>query len=352
MKKRILISVVVLLLLGFLLWLLQLLVVPKYTDNREGALIGEYYSEAGGHDVIFVGDCEIYESFIPATLWEEYGITSYLRGSPQQLVWQSYYLLEETFRYEKPGAVVYNVLALKYGEPQSESFNRMTLDGMKWSSSKADAIRASMTEEESFLDYLFPFLRYHSRITELTGDDFKYAFSDPPTVSHSGYLMQTDVLPMTKEERESAEEGRNLSDYTLPETAMEYLDRMRQLCEENGAELILVKAPTNTWAYWWYDEWEEQIDEYADAHGLSYYNFIPLCDEIGIDWNTDTYDKNVHLNVYGAEKLSRYFGEILSRDHGIADRRADAETAAVWDERLLRFQEDKRKSEMERNQAE
>ena len=56
MKKRIIVSVAVLLLLGILLWLLQLLVVPKYTDNREGALIGEYYAESGGHDVIFVGD--------------------------------------------------------------------------------------------------------------------------------------------------------------------------------------------------------------------------------------------------------------------------------------------------------
>ena len=350
MKKRILISVAVLLLLGVLLWILQLLVVPKYTDNREGALIREYYGEAGGHDVIFVGDCEIYESFVPATLWEEYGITSYLRGSPQQLVWQSYYLLEDTFRYEKPRAVVYNVMALKYGVPQDEAYNRMTLDGMRWSSSKISAIRASMTEEESFLDYVFPFLRYHSRITELTGDDFRDAFSDVPEVSHSGYLLQTGILPMTEKEKENAKPGKNLSDYTLPASAMEYLEKMRLLCEENGRELILVKAPTNSRAFWWYDEWEAQVDEYASAHNLSYYNFIPLCDEIGIDWDTDTYDKTVHLNVYGAEKLSRYFGDILAREHGIADRRGESETALIWDERLARYQSDKQKSEQERNQ--
>ena len=351
MKKRILISVVVLLVLGILLGFLQLLVVPKYTDNREGALIREYYAEAGENDVIFVGDCEIYESFIPAVMWEEYGITSYLRGSPQQLAWHSYYLLEETFRYEKPKAVVYNVLALKYGEPQSESFNRMTLDGMKWSSSKTGAIRASMTEEESFLDYLFPFLRYHSRITELTSDDLTYAFAEPPTVSHSGYLMQTDILPKTEEEQEDEEGGRLLSDYTLPESSMAYLEKMRVLCEENGSELILVKAPTNTWAYWWYDEWEEQIEEYALSHGLAYYNFIPLCEEIGIDWNTDTYDKNVHLNVYGAEKLSRYFGQILSETHGIADRRQEPAVARVRNELLTRYKDDKEQSIKERNQA-
>ena len=162
MRKRIkwiLIAISSMLLLSLLFAFLTALVRPKYADNPEGALIGEYYGEAGDHDILFIGDCEVYESFVPAVLWEKYGISSYVRGSPQQLVWQSYYLLEDSFRYEKPKAVVFNVLALKYGTPQNEAYNRMTLDGMKWSSSKIDAINASMTEEESFVEYVFPLLR-------------------------------------------------------------------------------------------------------------------------------------------------------------------------------------------------
>ena len=72
--------------LGFL----QALLVPKYMEhNPEGALISEYYANAGNNDVIFIGDCEVYENFSPITLWEEYGITSCIRGSPQQMIWQS-----------------------------------------------------------------------------------------------------------------------------------------------------------------------------------------------------------------------------------------------------------------------
>lgn len=337
MKKRILIAICAILLLAILLGLAQALTVPKYRENPEGALIGEYYGQAGGHDVIFVGDCEVYESLIPAVLWQEYGISSYIRGSAQQLAWQSYYILEETFRYETPKAVVFNVLALKYGTPQSEAFNRMTLDGMRWSASKWRAIRASMTEEESMLDYVFPLLRFHSRITQLGEEDFRYAFREAPAVSQCGYLMQTGVVPMTAEE----EEGARLSDYTLPATAMEYLDRMRLLCEENGAELILMKAPTNSWAYWWYDRWEEQIDDYARTHGLAYYNFIPEREAIGLDFSTDTYDAGVHLNVYGAEKLSTYFGKILAESHGVPDRRSDGEQAARWEGRVRAYEEQK-----------
>lgn len=329
MKKRIIILICSILIVILLLGFLQALVVPKYTDNTEGLLIGEYYEAAGDNDVIFVGDCEVYESFVPAVLYEKYGITSYIRGSAQQLVWQSYYLLEETFKHEMPKAVVFNVYALKYGTPQDEAYNRMTLDGMKWSGSKYRAIKASMTEEENMLDYALPLLRFHSRITELESDDFKYMFSDKK-VSHSGYLMKKGVVPMTEE----AESGRALLDYTLPETAMDYLDKMRELCEKNGAELILVKAPTNTWGFWWYDEWETQIIEYAEKNDLSYYNFISCKDEIGIDFATDTYDEGMHLNVYGAEKLTDYFGKLLVESHGLGERGRSDDVAQRWQENI------------------
>ena len=117
-------------------------------------MVEEYYQETTDHEVLFVGDCEVYENFSPITLYEDYGITSYIRGSAQQLTWQSYYLLEDALRYETPKVVVFNVLAMKYNEPQSEAYNRMSIDGMKMSSSKIGAIQASMTEEEHMLDYI------------------------------------------------------------------------------------------------------------------------------------------------------------------------------------------------------
>ena len=75
---------------------------PKYlTVSKEGSLTEEYYASVAetNHDVIFIGDCEIFESFVPAILWEEYGISADLRGGAQQLVWNSYYMLEDALRY-------------------------------------------------------------------------------------------------------------------------------------------------------------------------------------------------------------------------------------------------------------
>lgn len=338
MKKKIIISSIVCIVASIvILFFAQALLVPKYVSaSPEGALTSEYYAsvEETNHDVLFVGDCEVYESFVPAVLWEKYGISSYVRGSAQQLAWHSYYLLEDALRYETPKIVVFNVLALKYGTPQKEAYNRMTIDGMEWSKSKLDCINASMTEEESLLSYVFPLLRFHSRWDKLTGEDVKYMF-DRPTVSDSGYLIQTDVRAANPEAL--AIEGSPLADYTLPRESMEYLDKMKKLCDNNGIELVLIKAPTNTWRYWWYDEWDEQIVRYADDNGLAYYNFIDQTEQIGIDWSKDTYDEGVHLNVYGAMKLSEYFGEILAKNHSAPDRHADADFSSSWDRRANEF---------------
>lgn len=316
------------------LFLLQKLLMPKYvTDIVEGAMIAEYYDEEKDHDVVFIGDCEVYENFSPKVLWEEYGINSYIRGSAQQLIWQSYYLLEDTLRYEKPEVVIFNVLAMQYNEPQREAYNRMTLEGMRWSSSKVKSILASMTEEEKFLDYVFPILRYHSRWSELKAADVKYMFQSPK-VTHNGYYMRVDVKAA-----ENVPEGRILADYRFGENAYAYLDKITELCKEQGIRLILVKAPS-LYPYW-YDQWEEQMEEYAAANDLLYLNFLELTEETGLDFSTDTYDGGLHLNLSGAEKITRYLGKVLAEEAGLPDRRGEEALSARWQEKIERYEQEK-----------
>ncbi len=327
MKRKIIASVLISAFLIAGLWFAQRLLMPKYQGQIvEGAMIEEYYDETTDHDVIFIGDCEVYENFSTMKLWEEYGITSYIRGSSQQLVWQSYYLLEETLKYEKPKVVVFNVLSLKYDKPQKEAYNRMTLDGMKWSMSKYNDIKASMTEEENMLDYMFPILRYHSRWSELEKADFEHFF-EKDKVTHNGYYMRVDIRPQGE-----FPEPMPLDDYSFGDNAMKYLDMMTKLCKDNGIELVLIKAPTE-YPYW-YEQWDEQMVDYADRNGLRYINMIPLQDEIGLDMSVDTYDAGLHLNLTGAEKLSTWFGKYLVDNFGLEDHRNDPKYTKVYDDKL------------------
>lgn len=333
-KKKVIILALVLVVMLVALAALQRLFMPKYmSDIYEGAMIGEYYDDSENHNIIFVGDCEVYENISPVTLWEEYGLTSYMRGSAQQLIWQSYYLLEETLSYETPDVVVFNVLSMKYGKPQNEAYNRMTLDGMKMSASKIKSINASMTEEESFMSYVFPLLRYHSRWNELTQDDFKYYWSTKK-VTHSGYLMRADIKPVGGLPKAPA-----LQDYSFSENSYKYLDMMVDLCDKKGIQLVLIKAPS-LYPYW-YDEWDDAMEDYANEHNLKYINFLDCTEEIGIDFSTDTYDAGLHLNVYGAEKLAHYFGKTLMDSYEFTDYASDEEVVKHWEEIVKDYDEEK-----------
>lgn len=396
--KKIMVGVLSVLVAVILFFAAQRLVEPKYADDLlEGNFTAEYYEETTKHDVIMIGDCEVYENIDPMILWREYGITSYIRGNAQQLTWQSYYMLEDTLEHEKPKVVIYNVQALTHGEPQKEEYNRMTLDGMKWSRTKWDAINASMCEGENMIDYLFPIFRYHSRITSLTKSDLTH-YVTPRHITHNGYYMRVDVLPasesdvadsswvfdvqnavadtvdeeevvdpwddvddelmeddvdasdpwnviaqkgeVTTKENEAADGGVKFGDYP-----MQYLDKMRKLCEKNGIHLILMKAPSL--APQWYDSENQQVVDYASIHDLLYINFYDLLEVTGVDFETDTYDGGLHMNLSGATKLSKYLGKVLSEQYDMTDHRTDASYAKVYDEKYKFYQEMIRKQQKE-----
>jgi len=302
---------------------LQRLFMPKYAETiPEGGLIREYYAGTMEHDVIFIGDCEVYTGFSTISLWENFGITSFVRGSPQQLMWHSYYLLEDTLRHETPKVVVLGVQAMQHNEPVSEPYNRLTLDGMRLSSAKKRAVAASVLEDEDKFSYFIPFLRYKERWRELTGEDFQFFFRDP-VLTVNGFMIRSDTLPA-----DFIPDPLRQADYRFGDKAYHYLERIVELTKENGIELILVKIP-NLYPHW-YRQWDEQLNDFAEANGIRYINFIGHMEEIGMDFEADSFNGGIHLNVSGAGRLTRYFGEILKEHTELPDRRNEPETAAHW----------------------
>jgi len=307
----------------------QNFLMPKYMDEaREGRLTAEYYSDAHRNDVLIIGDCEVYENISPVTLWEEYGFPGYIRGNAQQLIWHSWAMLADALRYETPKVVVLSVLAMMYGEPQKETYNRMALDGLRWSRTKYEAIKASMMPDETVASYLLPLLRFHGRWSEFTRTDLQYYFTRRQ-VGIAGFAMRSDVKPV-----DWIPDPILLPNYDFGDKAWEYLGKITALCKEKGIQLVLFKAPSLT--PHWYAQWDEQITQYARAHELAYLNALDVQDEIGLDYALDTYDMGLHLNRQGAEKMARYLGGFL-REHcpELEDRRGDP--ACDWTVKIAQY---------------
>ena len=321
--KKIIMLILTLLSCIFLILLVQRLVVPKYvTENKVGGMVRDYYKNNSENDVVFIGDCEVYASFVPVYMWGKYGLTSYIRGSANQTIWQSYYMLLDTLKYEKPRVVVFNVLSMKYDEPVKEEYNRLTLDGMRFGKNKILSIKASMTGSESLVSYIFPIIRYHERIWELTGEDIKYYF-DTPEVTSMGYLPDMNVKPVG-----ALPVKTELADYAFNEKCYEYLEKIVKVCKDNEIKLILIKAPT-LYPYW-YEEWDLAISEFAKREDICYINFAKKAPTL-LDYSHDTSDGGFHLNYYGAVKLSDYFGEYITKELGIVPMTKSEETIHRWE---------------------
>lgn len=323
-RKRIIITICIFILL--FLTMQQLLIPKRATEAVHGNMIREYYKSLKDHDIVFIGDCEVFGSFSPVVLWNEFGFTSFVRGSPQQLVWQSYYILEETLRYERPELIVFSVLAMQYNEPQNEAYNRLTLDGMRWSMSKVRAINASKTSEEEFITYVFPFFRFRERWRDIGVEDFRYFFNRPQ-VSSNGFMVRSDVRPPA----ETAPNILRRTDYTFGNKAVYYLEKITALAAAHDIPLVLIKAPTKFPA--WHDQWNEQIKLFASSNDLLYINFLDYINEIGLDFNYHTFDGGYTLNVVGAEKLTKFFGEVIAQEFELINRQNEPDTAELWAEK-------------------
>ncbi|MCR5234001.1 MAG: SGNH/GDSL hydrolase family protein [Lachnospiraceae bacterium] len=292
--------------------------MPKYIhENQDGRITQEYYPQKKYADVIFAGSSTVHSGVSPVILWEEAGISSYVRANASQTMWISCYMIEDAIKCHKPELICLDTTFIKYDDDFAEEpSTRKALDGMRMSLSKFRCIEASMGEDEKLWDYIVPLFRFHSRWKELTLDDFRYAYYNKP-VTFNGYLKD-DVV-------EAAEPGDLVytrdGDTRLSSRNVEYLRRSIELCQKNGIQIMLFKVPAHSSN--WSRDYDRQIADIAEEYGVSYINFDELNDEIGLDYSTDTPDGGSHLNTSGAEKFSRYLADYIMDNYSVSDRRDD-----------------------------
>ena len=315
----------------FLFWSINLLFSPKYiNENQDGRTTAEYYREKSNIDVLFVGSSTVNSDINPVILWENHGITSFDRANASQTSWISYYMIKDAIDCSNPKMVVLDLEFFYQNDDYVEEVsNRKSIDGMRLSRDKYQCIKAAKGEEETYWDYLFPILRFHTRWKDLGKDDIKYLYFKP-TVTFNGYLSSDRVEAAVDDGKAASADAVTLS----PRNRM-FLEESIKLCRDNGLQLLLIKTPTAKPK--WGPAFDSEIRTLADAYGIAYIDLDEHKDEIGLDYQTDTQDGGDHLNDLGAAKVSVYMGNCLQYVYGIEDHRNDPGYAAVWAEKCERF---------------
>lgn len=279
----------------------------KSTDgwwNVTEKIDGFYNSPENEYDVMFFGSSNAYCSFNPLIIWENTGVKSYVFATQQQPVWATYHYMVDALKTQDLKLAVVDVLMFsKNDEYYNDGVNYTFCDNMPMSVNKLELIEASVPSGKRF-NLACRFMKYHSRWNELTKADFEYRKSDMNDYS-KGYYVLTQEFDGAKKPDTSCEIGVR----ALSEKNEEYLHKIIDLCNDNGVELMLVKAPSNS------TNEEKQcynsVEKIAEEAGVVFVDYNQKYDEIGLDLKSDFFD-DTHLNVKGAEKFSNYFAKTVN----------------------------------------
>lgn len=297
-------------------------------------IVDFYRQEKNTIDVLFVGSSNVYAGISPLEIYQRTGVTGYSFATPEQKVWTSYYMIKEALKTQHP-----KVLFLDAGEffsdtnDQKEASKRKAIDTLKLSQNKIDMINDSVYGLSDFdkLSCIFPVLRFHGRWNNLGWTDITKFFS-VSDYSYKGYIL--DEAVKSYEEKKDEEDITNL--LQMPDSVRTYLDKIMELCEDNDCELVLMDMPSpKTWS----QEKHNDIETYALQNDL---NFIDLNtdDNLSMNWEEDSSDGGVHLNIYGAERVGEYLANYIDENYELLDHRND-KLSASWNKALEKYNQKK-----------
>lgn len=313
--------IIFLFILSAVLFIFYQIITPKFLNSNSNwpttsTYIGFYQMEKNSVDALFFGSSHAVSAYIPQELYNNYGITSYNLGCDQQNIIVSYYWLKEALRLQSPKVVILDCYILFPYLPNAplntpENSTRKALDFMRWSPVKMEATETICyyDENQSLLSYYMPNIRYHTRWTELTSDDFLFS-SLAEQCELKGYsplfgqIGDIDYTPFT--------EDANTENTSMHPLMLMYLEKIRALCEENNIALILVETPATTIDVSKYNA----VSAYAKEYNLLYvdFNLDTTYQEAGFNFALDNCDDN-HANIWGAQKITNYLGQIIQEQH-------------------------------------
>lgn len=266
------------------------------------SIAGAFEEPENTIDVLIVGDSETYSSLIPLQMFEEHGITSYCCATSGQLLSDSEEILRRIFESQSPKIVILETNAIFRKVSTSNVFIRKLGD-------------------------VFSVFTNHDRWKEIGGSN--HSEEDSKRCDTKGYRFSTEVAPVFESGKSQKQA---LSDRIARQTLF-FLDQIKSVCNEKGAQLLLVSTPS---VLNWNEKKHDRLERLSAELDVTYIDMNLLNEEVPIDWQTDTRDHGDHLNYFGAKKATAYLGAWLSNCGLLTDHRED-ETYVSWKKEVETF---------------
>lgn len=380
LKIKNLLKAIIFLIIGtFLFAIIQNVFMPKRVSSTKaydaGKLAGFYNEEENSIDVLICSTSHASKGILPMELYETYGITSYNLSTSIQPIEATYYTLAEALNTQKPKVFIYDVSSLYFSSVEAQYW-WFILDEMRMGPNKAALLReykrSANGGNESKGELIFPLVKYHERWKELKADDFTVSMRSCRDYSKGGQInsaveaaeisveemnLTADILIQSMEKSTYvysgektglAKEQQVLCNLEIPEKNIEWLEKIKALCDEHNVQLLAVKVPTvympQTYRSAWIEEKYRYMKTFCEAYGIAYYDLLYDTD-IAFDWSRDTLDEGQHVNLNGARKVSADLGAYLMDHYDLM-----ASYNEQWDKDLSLYQEVRKAATLELGQ--
>lgn len=268
-------------------------------------------------DVLNVGSSYAHTSINTEILWNEFGISTFCLSSGTQPLYTSYYYVKEALKTQSPKALLLECSMANVPFEENPYGAIASKAGIRGIDNKLGILKESVVLPDKMV-YSTNVLSSHNRWRELSNDDFKYLFGKLKTSSKGFYawMERSDI-------EENELELRDTKEIIVPlEESIQCMDKIVELCEENGVTLIPYYAPK----YRYEDEYmvSNYWKKYFSEKDIYVIDGLDISEEIDFDAKYDISKK--HTSYWGSTKFSRYVAQKLI-DSGVEDRRSDAKYA-------------------------
>lgn len=315
----------------FLAILLGVLSYAMFVTKRKNSdeKYADFFNQKEDFDVLFFGSSRVLNGVYPMELWNTQGIVSYNFGGHGNYIPVSYWVWKNTMDYTHPKLVVIDTYYIEENNPYRENIQQMHLstDAFPLTKTKYDMVEDLFGDEASDFhenrnEFLFNFGSYHDRWQDLKEDDFVVKPSP-----EKGAEMRIDVAKGIETDWYSSKDRKTRIGWTDDSLAKMYLRQWIKECQDQGIEVLLVYLPHAADKI--QQDYSIGVQQIADEMGVNYLNLLY---EDSVDYDTDFYDLDGHLNPSGAVKITNKIGEYINENYDIPNRKRDENYSKWWDD--------------------
>ena len=152
--------------------------VLEYVEVRDSNRISGFFEERENSlDAVFLGSSATYTFWNPPQAFAEHGITVYSFTSAWQTIYATKFMIDDALKTQPDALYIINIS--KFYDNYDQHLQRLLIDypvtvnKFLMTDYLCDMYDMSLSER---MEYFFPIIRFHSRWSELTKEDFFHSF--------------------------------------------------------------------------------------------------------------------------------------------------------------------------------